>query len=280
MLYYFFILWALIDTFVLYLVYSSLSYWIAPLLVLGFFIAVNIFYLAFLYVASLFLSTKKPFEKDSPFCRTIVTVTLDWLLHLLRIRTEVHGLEKLPKEPFVLVSNHRSNFDPIVTITALKKFPLSFVSKPEIFKIPIAGRFIHRVGFLAIDRENPIKAMKTLSKAIDFIKNQGLCIGIYPEGTRSKTGELLEFNRGAFMVAQKAKTPVVVMSTRNTEQIGRNIPFKPTCVVLDILDVIDKDTVVPSGTKELSGCVRAAIEEKLNNDLGSCDRCGIGRKTI
>ena len=66
MLYYFFILLALIETFVLYLVYSSLSYWVAPLLVLGFFIAVNIFYLAFLYVASLFLSITLAFIPKAP----------------------------------------------------------------------------------------------------------------------------------------------------------------------------------------------------------------------
>jgi 1-acyl-sn-glycerol-3-phosphate acyltransferase len=262
LLYYIFELLALSDTFIVY-IFHSLSYWLAPLLLLGFFIAINVLYLIILYIISLFLSMEKPFIKNSRFCRFTVTVTLDWLLHMLHIHIDVSGLEKLPDGPFVLVSNHRSNFDPIVTFIAFKKYPLSYISKPENFKIPIAGRFIHRIGFLAIERENPVEAMKTLYKAVEIIKEQGLCFGIYPEGTRSKTGELGNFNRGAFLAAQKAKTPIVIMSTRNTEQIGKNIPFKRSCVFLDILDVIDRDAVVSSGTKDLSSRARARIEEQL-----------------
>lgn len=97
-------------------------------------------------------------------------------------------MEKLPKnERFLLVCNHRSKFDPILTWYVLRDYNLAFISKPENFR---------RCCFMAIDRENPRNALKTIHQAAELIKQNEVSVAVYPEGTRSKTCELLPFHNG------------------------------------------------------------------------------------
>lgn len=123
----------------------------------------------------------------------------------------------------MFVGNHRSNFDPIIEWLVLKPWDIAFISKGENFKIPFFGRIIRKCCFMPIDRENPRKALRTINKASDLLQSGEVSIGVYPEGTRSKTGELLPFHDGVFHIAKKAGTPIVVMSIRGTEQIHKNV---------------------------------------------------------
>ena len=159
-------------------------------------------YVLFLTVCALLVDTKKEYEHDSPFYR-----------RLLYGHIHVDGMEKLPKDGrFLLVCNHRSNFDPILTWQVMKERNLAFVSKAENFRIPIFGRIIRRCCFMAIDRENPRNALLTIEKAAKLIASDEVSIGIYPEGTRSKECVLLPFHNGVFKIAQKASVPIVVAS--------------------------------------------------------------------
>lgn len=129
-------------------------------------LAVCVGYILFLTVAALLVDATKTYTQDSPFYRSLLYGATAIAIRLLHIRLEVSGLEKLPTEGrFLLVCNHRSNFDPILTWQILKKQNLAFVSKPENFQIPIFGRFIRRCCFLPIDRENPRNALETIEAA-------------------------------------------------------------------------------------------------------------------
>ena len=93
-------------------------------------------YVLFLTVCALLVDTKKEYEHDSPFYRRLLYGATACCIRLLHIHIHVDGMEKLPKDGrFLLVCNHRSNFDPILTWQVMKERNLAFVSKAENFQI-------------------------------------------------------------------------------------------------------------------------------------------------
>ena len=219
--------------------------------------AAFLLYVLFLGVCCLFIDPQKEYDKDSPFYRFLLDSATAAAIKLLRIRVHISGAENIPKDTKVLfVSNHRSNFDPIITWYALKKWKLAFVSKPSNFKIPFFGRIIRKCCFLPIDRKNPKKAIVTINKAAKLLKEQEVSVGIYPEGTRSKTCVLLPMHNGVFKVAQKAEAPIVVLSITGTEKISGRTPFRPTDVYLDVLEVFPGENIKNMKTEMIGVLVR------------------------
>ena len=219
--------------------------------------AAFLLYVLFLGVCCLFIDPQKEYDKDSPFYRFLLDSATAAAMKLLRIRVHISGAENIPKDTKVLfVSNHRSNFDPIITWYALKKWKLAFVSKPGNFKIPFFGRIIRKCCFLPIDRKNPKKAIVTINKAAKLLNEQEVSVGIYPEGTRSKTCVLLPMHNGVFKIAQKAEAPIVVLSITGTEKISGRTPFRPTDVYLDVLDVFPGENIKNMKTEKIGVLVR------------------------
>lgn len=262
MLCYVFLAMALIASLLICALSYAVSFWWLVPLFLGIFIAANIIYLAGIFFASLCLS-KKPPEHVSHPCMFMIYLTMDWLLTLFRVKIKMTGEEILPKEPVVLVSNHLSDFDPMAVLAVLRR-NIIYISKDSNFKIPIVGRFIRRTGFLAIDREHAMKAMRTLKRAAELLQTDRVDVGIYPEGTRSKNGELLEFKTGAFYLAKKANAPIVIMTTKGTEKISKNVFFRRTNVALDFLEVMDTETVQKLSMDEIAAYVREKIAAHLD----------------
>ena len=162
-----------------------------------------------------------------------------------------------------MVSNHRSGFDIVTALWALRRHDVAFIMKPAILRIPAVSRFACRIGCLPIDREDDRAALKTILAAADMLKNGVTSFCIYPEGTRGGGDELLPFRNGAFKVAQKAKAPVVVMTTENTDKVVKNFPFRRTDVTLRILDVIPAEQVTAMKTTEIGRQARQCIERAL-----------------
>lgn len=254
---------AAVATVGLYVGVPTLSLaWILPLLI-GFFVGAVVLFFVWLFICSLFLSLKKPVKKPNEFCRFMIGFTMDWLMHLLRIKITLRGRETLPQEPCVIISNHRSDFDPMTLLAVLRERNLVYISKESNFKIPIVGRFIYRAGFLPIDRNNGRRALQTLAHAAEMMQAIGVDVGIYPEGTRSRTGNMLRFKSGAFVLAQKANAPVVVLSTKGTERISKNVPFRKTRVDMEVLEVIDAARVQEMSLDELCAYTHDLIENSL-----------------
>ncbi len=263
LLHIFFTLCAILATKGLYLGVDSLSYWwILPLLI-GFYFASIAVYLLALYMVSFFLPKKEPVEKPKKFCRFFIVKTMRYLIPFIGVRTKVIGREKLPEEPCVIISNHLSAFDPMVALAAFPERNLAYISKESNMKLPIVGSFIWHAGFHAIDRENGMKALRTLKHAATLIKSCGLDMGIYPEGTRSRTGELLEFKTGAFLLAKRADAPLVIMVTRGSERVTKNALRRKTRVELEILEVLSRETVKSMSIDELADYCRRAVLEGL-----------------
>ena len=246
-----------------YLLSDGLSlWWILPIW-LGFYLGLTLLWVLFLVVSSLFLPRKTP-EKPIPFCSGTIRFGLDWLLSLLGIRVRWIGQEKLPDEPCVIVSNHISGFDPMILLGTMRSRKLVYISKESNFRIPVVGPFLRGACFLSIDRENALRAMRTLGTAGDKMKQYGVDVGIYPEGTRSRTGKLLRFKKGAFVLAQRANAPIVILVTRGTENITKKI-LSPRLVrtELEVLEVMDADTVQSMTADELASYTRAVLAREL-----------------
>ncbi len=240
------------------------DFWIPVVLFLGLWVGLLALHMIVLLIISFFIDKKKPCEKPVGFFKFLVDYTVEAVLNVARVKTVKSGFEKVPTDRrFLLVSNHRSNLDPFPVIVQLRHYGLAFVSKPENFKIPIAGAFTHKCCYLPIDRENARNAMRTIHKATDFVKNNIASVCIYPEGTRSKSGELLEFKDGVFYVAKKAKCPIVVMTTDGTEKIAKRFPLRGTTVHLDVLACIEPEEFENKTTHEISEEVRLMMLNHL-----------------
>ena len=233
---------------------------------LGILFGLFLLYALFLLVCSLFVNPKKEYENHSRFYRALLNGATAFAMKIMRIRIHTNGLEKVPHDTknLLFVSNHRSNFDPIITWHIFKKWQPAFVSKASNFKIPIFGRFIRKCCFMAIDRENPRNALKTILKAAELLKKGKVSIGIYPEGTRSKECKLLPFHNGVFKIAQKANADIVVLAVSGTEQIHKNYPFRHTDVYLDVLEVIPAETVRATKTDAIGERIKTELENHLS----------------
>lgn len=235
------------------------------LYILGGVVGVFAAYVLFLGICAVCVDPKQEYGTQSRFYRWVLNGATAFILKLVRVRVHLSGSEKIPTEgPILVVGNHRSNYDPIVTWYALKKWNLAYISKEENFKIPFFGRIIRKCCFMAIDRENPRNAITTINKAAGLLRDGIVNVGVYPEGTRSKTGVLLPFHNGVFKIAQKAQCPVVVVAVRGTEQIHRRTPLHRTDVYLDVLEVLPEDWVKLTKTDIIGSRVSQLLEEYLS----------------
>lgn len=218
-------------------------------------------YVLALTIGALTASPKKQYSVQSTFHRWLLISATAAALKLLRIRICVTGGERLPREPVLFVGNHISNYDPIVTWYAFRERKIGFVSKPSNFKIPLFGRIIRRCCFLPIDRENPRNAIESINEAAKMLSPGETDMAIYPEGTRSRTGQLLPFHNGVFKIAKKAGSPVAVVRISGTDQIHKNWYRCSTEVILEVLEVIPKESVAAVST----GTLGAAVTQLLKN---------------
>lgn len=230
----------------------------------GYLLSNAIFFL-FSYLVSLPIGTKKEYDTYNRFYGRLFGLILEHASYLAGARVEVIGLDKLPDENFLIVSNHLSNFDPMITAGVLRKYPLSYITKPGNYKIPIGRRYMRRCGYLKLDREDIRSGAMVTKKAADYIKSKEFSVGVYPEGTRNKSGEgLLDFKPGCFKTALWAKCPLVVMSIKNTNMIHKNFPFKRTKVTLEILRTIGYDELQGMNTGEISELARYIIDKSIS----------------
>lgn len=157
------------------------------------------------------------------------------ILFLSGVEVAVTGLENIPRgRPIVILSNHQGAFD----IPVLQGFiPLQFrwVAKRSLFKIPLIGWAMSLAGYVAIDRENAASAYKSMEDAAGLIK-RGTSVLIFPEGTRSVTGELLPFKKGAFVIAEKSGMDIVPVGIKGTRDIMKkgSLLIRPDRVTLSI----------------------------------------------
>ena len=242
---------------------SVSAVWQLPLFTAGSFLALVVLFLLVLLVSCLFVDPKKLLEKPSGYYRFLLNEFSRLALALGGVHIHAAGLEKLPREGrFVLVSNHRFAFDPIVFYAVMPQAELAFLSKKENFSIFIVAQIMRKVLCLPVDRDNDRESLKSILKAIQFLKDDKASIAVFPEGKTNKTAEpLLPYRCGVFKIAQKANVPIVVCSLANSRAILHNMFRKRTDVYLDVLAVVPAEELTGKTTIEIGEHIHKIMED-------------------
>ncbi|MGA7577376.1 MAG: lysophospholipid acyltransferase family protein [Desulfobaccales bacterium] len=205
----------------------------------------------------------------------LVQFTARWwgrtLLRMAHVSLEVRGLEHLaPNQAYVFAANHRSNFD-IFTLIAILPGRIMFVAKQSLFRIPVFGQALIRMGSVPLDRSNLKQAVKSLDRAAIRVQ-AGASMIIFPEGTRVATPELSPFKKGVFIMAAKAGQPIVPVSISGTRfiQVPHSIRMQPGLVRVVISPPIHPQDY---GRKEdLMAAVFQAIDANYDPDFPHAPR--------
>ncbi len=186
------------------------------------------------------------------------------LLRISRIRLDISGDENIQKNtPYIFVCNHFSFFD-IPCLFAALPANIYFVAKKELRKIPFVGWFIALSGMLFIDRSNHNKAMESIAKAGELIK-KGRSVVMFAEGTRSKSGEIQKFKKGAFYLALNALVPVVPVSIKYSQKVIKKGIIRSTKVSVIIAEPLSPEIYQSKTTPDLLNTVRKIVVDNYNS---------------
>ena len=176
-------------------------------------------------------------------------------------RETVIGIENVPNDrPVVFVGNHRSLLD-IVLVSKLIPFPIGFIAKIELEKIPLLSLQMRDINCLFLDRKDDRQALKVILKAIELVKG-GQSMFVFPEGTRSKEeGVILPFHAGSFKIATKAKAPVVPVTIVGMGRVFEdNFPrIRRSHVIIEFGEPIETAAMSRDEQKDLPDRVRDLI---------------------
>ena len=179
-------------------------------------------------------------------------------------KRKIEGLENIEKDkPYVIVINHQS----MVDVMMLYLVPMIFrwVSKKEVHRIPFIGRFLMMHGDIAIDRKQGSKSMRKVMEQGKMWLGRGVSVAMFPEGTRSKDGEIHRFKAGAFALAKDAGVAILPVIME-----GSSTMIKPSLMVnwrnefvIKVLPAISAEQVAATEQNELMEQTREIMVEAL-----------------
>ncbi|MCC6601432.1 MAG: 1-acyl-sn-glycerol-3-phosphate acyltransferase [Crocinitomicaceae bacterium] len=185
-----------------------------------------------------------------------------FLICMVKFRTK--GRENIDKsQQYIYISNHESLTD-IAAICLAITVPLFFVAKQELAKVPVVGTYIKTMGMIFVDRKNKDRAMESMKRAIVLIQS-GSNVITFPEGTRSKTGKLMLFKRGSFVIAKEGNIGVVPVAIRGTRKVLPSGSFfiRPGKVEVIIGEPVKAETFSHLSSEETASFFRGKIEAML-----------------
>jgi 1-acyl-sn-glycerol-3-phosphate acyltransferase len=184
------------------------------------------------------------------------------LLGLAGVRVELEGMERLPSDQaLILAVNHQSWFD-IVALFGSLPVSLRFVAKKEISRVPLFAQAIRAAGHVFLDRQNRAKAVTAMREAGVRMREQGLSMVLFPEGTRSPDGRLLPLKKGSFVLAIETGATLVPVGMDGGRMIMpkgrlrvRSGPIRISCgepIPLADLTKDDRDAVLAATESQIS----------------------------
>lgn len=183
----------------------------------------------------------------------------DGFLRTAGISLRVEGAERFRERSCVYVANHVSAIDIWALITGLPQGP-RFIMKKELLKLPLFGKAAAAAGHIVVDRQRRTAAIGSYQKAAEVLK-RGASAAIFAEGTRSRSGRLLPFKKGPFVLAIAAQIPVVPVFISGAFELmpkGAAWP-RPGVVTLHVGEEIPTTGMVYDDRDRLAGMARAAM---------------------
>ena len=182
---------------------------------------------------------------------------------LVGVELNVIGAEKIDtQKSYVVIGNHPSTLDIFTHITALP-VSIRFLTKTELFRIPIFGRVLKTLGLPRIDRKNAKANFEKINDSINQVVKLGNSIMIFPEGKRSNQKELLPFKKGAAYIAKDFNLPVIPVVSHNAHNlmVKGKVWLKSGEIKIEILDPIYN--VNDYTVDELTSKMESLIKSKL-----------------
>ncbi len=179
------------------------------------------------------------------------------LLFVSGIRVKISGKENIDtSKTYIYVANHESLYDIPALFNKLPVY-ISFLAKKELKKVPFMGWAMTASGYIYIDRSNREKAKESLQKAGEEIKNGKNAI-IFPEGTRTKTGKMGVFKRGAFMLSQETGIEIIPMSIKGARECLASGSYKirPGKIQINIGTPVSPNNFKGKTVEEFANAVR------------------------
>ena len=239
------------------------DFYIPIVLFIGGIIGMIALWWIFIWIAGKFVK-KEIHTKQSKWARLWLEQGHDFLMLAGLVKIKINNKEKIPTtQRFLLVGNHRSNFDSMVMTSKLKKYDLAFITKRSNYKIPLFGRLLYGTCFYPVDRDNQLQSLEAFRKASELIINNECSVAVFPEGTRQRELVLSDFHEGVFNIALRAKCPLVIVTECGSEMVAHNFPFKRTVVNVDVLGTIPYEELEGKTAKAISDHVHEIMEEHL-----------------
>ncbi|HEX9689103.1 MAG TPA: lysophospholipid acyltransferase family protein [Thermoanaerobaculia bacterium] len=181
------------------------------------------------------------------------------LLALAGVSVRVLHAERLePGRSFVIVANHESFCDILVLLANLP-MQVRFLAKRSVFRVPVLGWSIAAAGFIPVDREDRTRGSETVEAALDQLSG-GRSVVVFPEETRTSTGDLLPFKRGAAHLALRSGLPILPIALAGTFQVLKreSLLITPGPVAMSVGNPIEVSGRSP---REREAVTRAARDE-------------------
>lgn len=186
-----------------------------------------------------------------------------WMLTFLGGSIHVEGRENIPEtsEGVIFAPNHNSICDVPLFYFGLKRFP-SMMAKAELFKVPLVHGMLKSLECIKIGRKSAHGVVEAIRESEKRIREGGSLV-IFPEGTRSKTGEIGTFKSGAFKVAERTGCRIVPVVLKNDRYLLESAgSFRIVPLYIKFLPPIDTSSLSPEDRKNLGPIVEKEVREE------------------
>jgi len=221
-------------------------------------------FMIFILVPIMFLIIVTSFLPYGKLIATKIYEFFGWVgLKFVGIKLIVKGIEKIDlNKSYIVVSNHPSTLDIFTHITALP-VSIRFLTKTELFRIPVFGRVLKVLGLPRIDRKNASANFEKINDSILKVINDQNSIMIFPEGKRSNQKDLLPFKKGAAYISKDFQLPIIPVVTHNAHNLMKKgeVWLRSGEIIIEILNPINYSEELT--VEELTAKIFNLIDEKL-----------------
>lgn len=239
--------------------------WLIPVWVVVGLIAGFLVFVIFFILSSFIVKRTKPTGKFKHFMARQIS---DFLLFIMRVKiVEVTGKENIPSSNFVIYANHKSNTDPFILVSSIRK-NIGYAAKSGVYNLPFVRSWLEGIGSININRNNDREAIKEILRGISLIE-KGASLGIFPEGgIKSRTNPyMVDIKPGAYKLATKPGVPILPVAIIGSIDAKDNAPWRKTKIKIIIDKPILKADYENNTTVEIGQIMFEKINKMIKENL-------------